>query len=140
MKTLLNSTAKATKTLVIRTTIVSAGLLLCVWLGLTVLGPMIPALLIFILGFTLKLRLEWRVPELLMGLLPSEMLMLIIIATNNTGRGGQWVLDPVKLVDPFNLEWLLGLNLLLGLPWVTGIAVASVVSLRRRKKRTNTPA
>jgi hypothetical protein len=127
--------------LLIRTTIATVGLLLSVAVGfgllqlcaavrpcaaVSVVFVALLPLLIFILPLILRARFGWRVRDLLMGLVPSEILMLIIISK---GSG-------LPLGDPFNWDWFFGLNFILGLPWLAGIAAGSN---RLRMTQTNAP-
>jgi hypothetical protein len=127
------------KTLLIRTTVATAGLVLCVAVQLYLVAvggwlSLIAPLLIFILALILRLRFGWGVLEMLTGLLPLEIFMLHTIC-RSVGKE-DFPLFPPKLAEFGYLylgwDWFFYLNLFLGLPWLAGIAVGSVGSALRK--------
>ncbi len=77
------------------------------------------AVLIFVLAVVLRRALRWRVPDFILGLVAAELVALGIIAYFSGFTG--W-----ELFDRFNLSWLAGMNLFLGLPWLAGLGAGSL--------------
>ncbi len=134
------------KTLLIRTAIATVCLLLCVAAGLFVLPALWQgvsprdfrpsaanvAALIVLLALAFRVWLQWSIGDLLGALLPFEVILLLCIASQSEFTG-------LHTFDRFNLSWFLGLNLFVGLPWLAGVAIGSVVSVVTRRN-TNAPA
>jgi hypothetical protein len=59
-------------------------------------------------------RLRWKLTNLLIALLIIEILTLFIIG-DFSGYSG------FEIFDSFNLDWLLYLNIFIGLPWLLGL-------------------
>ena len=134
------------KTLLGRTVVATVCLLLCVAVGLFLLPAVWQGVsardfrpsaanadaLIFILALAFRVWLQWSIRDLLVGLLPFEVILLLCIAYFSGYTG-------LDIFDRFNLSWFFGLNLFVGLPWLAGIAIGSVVSIVTRRN-TNAPA
>ena len=80
------------------------------------------AILIFILSVILRFRFQWTVILLVLSLLPIQLITLICIGYLSGYTG----------FHSFNLGWLLHLNFFIGLPWLLGIAVASIAQKLKR--------
>ncbi len=83
--------------------------------------PQATTMAVPILGLAVVLRrgLRWRVLDFVLGLVAAELVTLVVIA-NFSGFAG-W-----ELFDRFNLSWLAGMNLFIGLPWLVGLGAGSL--------------
>ena len=81
------------------------------------------AVLIAIVAFVLRLYFKWEATELIIGLLPFEGILLFVIS----------YFSGANFWERFAIEWLLGLNLYVALPWLVGSVLASLLLLWRRK-------
>lgn len=76
-------------------------------------------ILIFIFAVILRLRYRWPVKVLVLAIIPVLVITLLCIGSFSGYTG-------TDLFDRFNVEWFVSLNLFIGLPWLAGIAVASI--------------
>lgn len=81
-------------------------------------------ILIFIFAVLLRLGYRWPVKVLVLSIIPVLVLTLLCIAYFSGYTGSD-------LFDKFNVEWFVYLNLFMGLPWLAGIAVASIALNRK---------
>lgn len=77
------------------------------------------AILTLLLSTFLRGAREWRIVDLLLGIVPIESATFFAIS-HLSGFDGS------EILHPFNLEWFALLNLFVGLPWVIGILVGSL--------------
>jgi hypothetical protein len=71
------------------------------------------------------MRLGWSWFSLLGGLAVVEAISLLTVGYFSGAMGPE-------LLSPFNLLWLAYINLVLGLPWILGAAIGSVVVQSKR--------
>jgi hypothetical protein len=116
--------------------VASTGIGICIlltaavqWLGLGNRGrdviPLLAVLgiLICLYGVWVRFRWEWSLADFLIGLLPAEIVTLLIIA-HLTGSNDYYGLD-LK-----NLPWLVFANGFVGVPWLLGYAFGSILWLQ----------
>ena len=120
-----------------RITIADLGVLLCVVAGLFLptfwdgissrdFRPSATnaGILIFIFAVILRLGYRWPTKVLVLSIIPVLVLTLLCIAYLSGYTGSD-------LFHRFNIEWFINLNLFIGLPWLAGIAVASIALSRK---------
>jgi len=78
------------------------------------------SVLILIVAFSLRRRSRWPLSHLLAALIPTQIILLLGISAFSGYTG-------THILDTFNLEWLLTLDLFIALPWVIGVTVGSLV-------------
>ena len=88
--------------------------------------------LIAVLSFALRYKFLWRLGDVVSGLLVVEFITLSMIGFFS---GSTWL----HLLDPFNLRWLAGMNLFIGLPWLVGFGFGSLL-LRYSKRQSQNGA
>jgi len=81
-------------------------------------------ILIFIFAIILRLGYRWPAKVLVLSIIPVLVLTLLCIASFSGYTG-------TDLFHSFNVEWFVYLNRFIGLPWLAGIAVASIVLSRK---------
>ncbi len=71
---------------------------------------------ILVLSVTLRYKFLWRLGDVVSGLLVVEFITLSMIGFFS---GSTWL----HLFDPFNLRWLAGMNLYIGVPRLVGFGL-----------------
>ncbi len=90
--------------------------------------PGLAAMAIFILLFSTYLRAwsRWPVADLLLGIVPVELMLFFFIGYASGLIGTEYF-------HWFNLKWFASVNLFLGLPWLVGLLLGSVLLSRKGK-------
>jgi hypothetical protein len=78
------------------------------------------------LSFALRYKYDWRLIDMVLGLLVVELITLSIIGSFS---GSTWL----HLFHPFNLRWLAFMNLFMGLPWLLGFGFGSLWLIYSRR-------
>jgi len=77
------------------------------------------AILLIVVAVAFRRGLRWDALDFVLALTVAEVITLSVIAYFS---GLTWL----KAFDSFNLSWLAGMNLFIGLPWLVGFALGSL--------------
>ena len=75
---------------------------------------------IFICLFAIRLgsKYQWRLSVFIISLIPVELVLILAIMSGSGSYS----------IDTFNLQWLLGLNIFVALPWFIGAGIGKVLA------------
>jgi hypothetical protein len=86
----------------------------------------ITSVFIFMVALLLKYKYRWSVTEMLISLIPTQVIILLSISYFT---GYVWI----DLFNSVNLTWLMYIDLFICTPWILGIIISSIV-LKINKK------
>lgn len=77
-------------------------------------------ILIFVFSVLLRYRFKWPGKQMLIFLLPNQLIILLVISYFSGYSGTEYF-------NEFNLHWLLYIDFFIALPWIMGIITGSII-------------